>query len=153
MSSAAESLSQSTDNQPSPNRSLDTSERFSVSPSHIMPAETPQPVSKTELQQIVRREFLRRPWIVRCTIIALGVLISTFILHKILSGHISFAAYLFILTTVSLFGSITGTVGFFIAPRFIRTRLPLLWGAALVNTIFFLVFGCRAFVLFYNHNN
>ena len=116
----------------------------------MLPAEMTPTVAKTELQQTLRREFFKRPWIVRCMVMGMGGLIGTLILNSILVGWVSVSARFFILSAVSLVGAVAGAAGFLIAPRLIRTKLPLLWGPMLVNVIFFLGFGWRALELVFH---
>ncbi len=110
--------------------------------------ESPQDVPQSEFQQVLRREFLRRPWIARCMFITGGVLLGTLVLNRALRGHVTVGTHLMILAGVSLFGAAVGAAGFFLAPPNIRKKLPLLWGPAIVHFIVFFVASYRAWALF-----
>jgi hypothetical protein len=112
-----------------------------------MPTETAQPASKTELERLLRREFLKRPSLGHCHLLAIGFFVGGCMLNFFLAGQALLSTRYLIIAAVYFIGAVAGICGFFYAPRFLRSRQVLLLSAALANTIFLFAFGYRALVL------
>lgn len=106
----------------------------------------PSASNKTEFQKVLRMEFFRRPWLARCSVLAIAGYFGGLFVNYLCQGRLSSPEREFLVAAIHGLGAAAGVAGYLIASPTVRRHLPLLWGAAIGNGIFALLFLYRAVV-------